>query len=78
MHGSNFRIPPRGARAWAQRVPGAGDGRARAEGKMKKYKVIITKETYVEADNEDDAELQAYDSLICSDVDFDTEEIKND
>ena len=45
---------------------------------MKKYKVIVTKETYVEADNEDDAELQAYDSLICSDVDFDTEEIKND
>ena len=45
---------------------------------MKKYKVIITKETYVEADNEDDAELQAYDHLICSDVDFDVEEVKEE
>ena len=43
---------------------------------MKKYKVIITKETYVKADNEDDAEIQAYDNLICSDVDFDVEEVK--
>tara|TARA_R100001591_G_scaffold68007_1_gene76990 strand:- start:1064 stop:1234 length:171 start_codon:yes stop_codon:yes gene_type:complete len=43
---------------------------------MKKYKVIITKETYVEADNENDAEIQAYDNLICNDVDFDVEEVE--
>ena len=45
---------------------------------MKKYKVIITRESYVIADNEDKAELQAYDDLICSDVDFNIEEVKEE
>ena len=45
---------------------------------MKKYKVIITRESYVIADNEDEAELQAYGDLIGSDVDFDIEEVKEE
>lgn len=47
-------------------------------GIMKKYKVIITRESYVEADNEEEAKIQAYDHLICSDVDFDVEEDKDE
>jgi|TARA_E500000305_G_scaffold14387_2_gene10024 hypothetical protein len=41
---------------------------------MKKYKVKIIRETYVEAKNEEEAKLMAYDSLIMGDVDFEIEE----
>ena len=41
---------------------------------LKKYKVTITRETYVDAEDEDDAKLMAYDSLIMGDVDFKVEE----
>jgi len=40
----------------------------------KKYKVTITRETYVDAKDEDDAKILAYDSLIMGDVDFKVEE----
>ena len=41
---------------------------------LKKYKVKITRETYVDAKDEEDAKLMAYDSLIMGDVDFKVEE----
>jgi len=41
---------------------------------LKKYKVTITRETYVDAKDEDDAKILAYDSLIMGDVDFKVEE----
>ena len=44
--------------------------------KNKKYKVKITRETYVDAKDEEDAKLMAYDSLIMGDVDFEIEEDK--
>ena len=37
-------------------------------------KVKITRETYVDAKDEEDAKLMAYDSLIMGDVDFEIEE----
>jgi len=42
--------------------------------KMKKYKVKITRDTIVEAQNEDEAQDMAFDSLIFGDVDFEIEE----
>lgn len=45
-------------------------------GIMKKYKVIITRESYVEADNEEEAKIQAYESLIMGEVDYEIEEDK--
>ena len=42
--------------------------------KNKKYKVKITRETYVDAKDEEEAKLMAYDSLIMGDVDFEIEE----
>ena len=42
--------------------------------KLKKYKVTITRETIVEAKNEDEAQDLAWDSLIFGDVDFEVEE----
>ena len=47
-------------------------------GIMKKYKVIITRESYVEADNEEKAKIQAYDSLIMGEVDYEIEEDKEE
>ena len=41
---------------------------------MKKYKVKITRDTIVEAQNEDEAQDLAFDSLISVDVDFEIEE----
>ena len=41
---------------------------------LKKYKVKITRETYVDAKDEEEAKLMAYDSLIMGDVDFEIEE----
>ena len=41
----------------------------------KKYKVTITRDTIVEAQNEDEAQDRAFDSLIFGDVDFEVEEI---
>ena len=41
---------------------------------LKKYKVKITRETYVDTKDEEDAKLMAYDSLIMGDVDFEIEE----
>ena len=41
---------------------------------MKKYKVKITRDTIVEAQNEDEAQDMAFDSLIFGDVDFEIEE----
>ena len=40
----------------------------------KKYKVKITRDTIVEAQNEDEAQDLAFDSLIFGDVDFEVEE----
>ena len=40
----------------------------------KKYKVTITRDTIVEAQNEDEAQDLAFDSLIFGDVDFEVEE----
>ena len=40
----------------------------------KKYKVKITRDTIVEAQNEDEAQNMAFDSLIFGDVDFEIEE----
>ena len=40
----------------------------------KRYKVTITRETIVEAKNEDEAQDLAWDSLIFGDVDFEVEE----
>ena len=40
----------------------------------KKYKVKITRDTIVEAQNEDEAQDRAFDSLIFGDVDFEVEE----
>jgi len=40
----------------------------------KKYKVKITRDTIVEAQNEDEAQVLAWDSLIFGDVDFEIEE----
>ena len=45
--------------------------------KLKKYKVTITRETIVEAKNEDEAQDLAFDSLIYGDVDFDIEEYES-
>ena len=45
---------------------------------MKKYKVKIIRETYVDAEDEEDAKLMAYDSLIMGDVDFEIEEDDED
>jgi len=45
---------------------------------MKKYKVKIIRETYVDAKDEEDAKLMAYDSLIMGDVDFEIEEDDED
>ena len=45
---------------------------------MKKYKVIITRESYVEADNEEEAKIQAYDSLVMGEVDYQIEEDKDE
>ena len=42
--------------------------------KMKKYKVKITRDTIVEAQNEDEAQDLAFDSLIFGDVDFEIKE----
>jgi hypothetical protein len=42
--------------------------------KKKRYKVTITRETIVEAKNEDEAQDLAFDSLIYGDVDFEVEE----
>lgn len=42
--------------------------------KKKRYKVTITRETIVEAKNEDEAQDLAWDSLIFGDVDFEVEE----
>jgi hypothetical protein len=42
--------------------------------KMKKYKVKITRDSIVEAQNEDEAQDLAFDSLISGDVDFEVEE----
>ena len=42
---------------------------------MKKtYKVKITRDSIVEAQDEEEAKLMAYDSLIMGDVDFEVEE----
>jgi hypothetical protein len=40
----------------------------------KKYKVTITRDTIVEAQNEDEGQDMAFDSLIFGDVDFEIEE----
>ena len=45
---------------------------------LKKYKVKIIRETYVDAEDEEDAKLMAYDSLIMGDVDFEIEEDDED
>jgi len=45
---------------------------------MKKYKITITRESYVEADNEEEAKIQAYDSLFMGEVDYQIEEDKED
>ena len=42
--------------------------------KKKRYRVTITRETIVEAKNEDEAQDLAFDSLIYGDVDFEVEE----
>ena len=42
----------------------------------KKYKVIITRESYVEADNEQEAQIQADNSLVMGEVDYRIEEEK--
>ena len=41
---------------------------------MKKYNVKITRATSLEAQNEDEAQDLAFDSLIFGDVDFEVEE----
>ena len=41
---------------------------------LKKYKVKITRDTIVEAQNEDEAKEMAVDSLNFGDVDFEVEE----
>jgi len=41
---------------------------------MQKYKVIITRETIVEAKDEEEAKDMAFDSMIHGDVDFKVEE----
>ena len=40
----------------------------------KKYKVIITRETIVEAKDEEEAKDMAFDSMVHGDVDFEVEE----
>mgnify|MGYP003139836793 FL=1 len=40
----------------------------------KKYKVKIVRETYVEAENEEEAKFLAYDSLAFGEVDWKVEE----
>ena len=40
----------------------------------KKYKVIITRETIVEAKDEEEAKHMAFDSMVHGDVDFEVEE----
>ena len=40
----------------------------------KKYKVIITRETIVEAKDEEEAKDMAFDSMVYGDVDFKVEE----
>tara|TARA_R100000329_G_scaffold85335_1_gene72197 strand:+ start:851 stop:1000 length:150 start_codon:yes stop_codon:yes gene_type:complete len=45
-----------------------------ANTKKKRYRVTITRETIVEAQNEDEAQDLAFDSLIFGDVDFDIKE----
>jgi hypothetical protein len=56
----------------------AGEGYCRInlerEKPMKKYKVIITRETIVEAKDEEEAKDMAFDSMIHGDVDFKVEE----
>jgi len=42
--------------------------------KKKRYRVTITRDTIVEAQNEDEAQDLAFDSLIFGDVDFEVEE----
>ncbi len=45
-----------------------------ANTKKKRYRVTITRDTIVEAQNEDEAQDLAFDSLIFGDVDFEVEE----
>ena len=42
----------------------------------KKYKVTITRDTIVEAKDEEEAKDMAFDSMIHGDVDFEVEEYK--